>query len=319
MAEERIIDDEYGRGVRLRKTAEGYVDVTDELANADDAEEQVDEVSFEFPMMETEEDDEDLVGLSPEEALALKQKKAEAAERRRAEYAQAVEEGNALLEAGEYDLAEKKFEDALKLDELATDASVGYWKAKTQNFQAPDLFLEEYVGVGIESLEYDLGCEALDIIKKEYHDVFEKRYQELETEELPLAEEVEGKQEARRTILKARLKKSAIKFGIVCVPALLLLVVTIIFALKIPTVMDNRFIPWTIGFGIATFAGFVLCLGVGNTFKNALLIYNKNEKISSTEAGERLLEIRQYKELYAELLVEKEEEEAEDYAYNSLY
>ena len=78
--------------------------------------------------------------------------------------------------------------------------------------------------------------------------------------------------------------------------------------------MDNRFIPWTIGFGIATFAGFALCLGVGNTFKNALLIYNKNEKISSTEAGERLLEIRQYKELYAELLVEKEEEEAEDYA-----
>ena len=32
MAEERIIDDEYGRGVKLRKTAEGFVDVTDELA-----------------------------------------------------------------------------------------------------------------------------------------------------------------------------------------------------------------------------------------------------------------------------------------------
>ena len=29
--EERIIDDEYGRGVRLKKTKDGYVDVTDEL------------------------------------------------------------------------------------------------------------------------------------------------------------------------------------------------------------------------------------------------------------------------------------------------
>ena len=32
--EERIIDDEYGRGIRLKKTKEGYVDVTDELAQA---------------------------------------------------------------------------------------------------------------------------------------------------------------------------------------------------------------------------------------------------------------------------------------------
>ena len=30
--EERIIDDEYGRGIRLKKTKDGYVDVTDELA-----------------------------------------------------------------------------------------------------------------------------------------------------------------------------------------------------------------------------------------------------------------------------------------------
>ena len=27
--EERMIDDEYGRGIKLKKTEEGYVDVTD--------------------------------------------------------------------------------------------------------------------------------------------------------------------------------------------------------------------------------------------------------------------------------------------------
>ena len=37
--EERIIDDEYGRGVRLKKTKDGYVDVTDELAENTDTEE----------------------------------------------------------------------------------------------------------------------------------------------------------------------------------------------------------------------------------------------------------------------------------------
>ena len=313
MAEERIIDDEYGRGVKLRKTKDGYVDVTDELAESD-ATEEADEVTFEFPMME-DEDDEDLVGLSPEEAQALKQQKIEAAERRRAEYAQAVEEGNSLLAAGEYEAAEGKFEEALHLDELAVDAAVGYWRAKTQNFQNPDVFLEDYVNAGIESLEYDLGNEALDAIKKAHRADFEKRVAELEEEERPLAEEVETKQKARREILKARRKKAAIKFACVCVPTLILFICTAVFALKITTVLDNRFVPWTIGFAGVSFVAFIITLAVGNTFKNACAIHAKNEKLSSTEAGQRLLEIRAYKSLYTELLTvatEEENEEAEE-------
>ena len=309
MAEERIIDDEYGRGVKLRKTKEGYVDVTDELAEETEMEE-ADEVSFEFPTME--EDDEDLVGLSPEEALALKKQKAEAAERRKAEYDKAIEDGNALLDAGEYEEAEKKFEEALNLDGLAVEASVGYWRAKTQNFQNPDVLADEYVEEGIASLEYDLGYEATCVIKRDYRAAFEKRYKELEEEELPLAEEVEGKQKARREILKARLKKSGIKFAIAAIPFLILLVCTVVFAAKIPTVRDNRFIPWTIGFGAAAFVAFIVCLGVGNTFKNACKIYSRNEKISSTEQGERLVEIRAYKEFYGELLKAEEEENAQE-------
>ena len=78
--EERIIDDEYGRGIRLKKTKNGYVDVTDELAETDEtevvdenAEENYEEVAFEFP--DLEEDDEDLATLTPEEAIALRKKK----------------------------------------------------------------------------------------------------------------------------------------------------------------------------------------------------------------------------------------------------
>ena len=74
--EERIIDDEYGRGVRLKKTKDGFIDATDETLQ--DWEE-VEEAVFEFPVLETDEDDEDLVGLSPEEAIALRKKKEEEA------------------------------------------------------------------------------------------------------------------------------------------------------------------------------------------------------------------------------------------------
>ena len=48
--EERIIDDEYGRGVRLKKTKDGFVDVTDELTDGTDMEEG-EEITFEFPYL----------------------------------------------------------------------------------------------------------------------------------------------------------------------------------------------------------------------------------------------------------------------------
>ena len=303
MAEERMIDDEYGRGIRLRKTKDGYVDATDELAAGEEYDEEGEEIALEFPVVE-EEDDEDLVGLSTEEALALKKQKAEAAERRQAEYEQAVKEGNELLEAGEYEQAEKQFEKALELDKTATDASVGYWRAKTQNFQDPDVLAEEYLEDGIEILEYDLGEEAASIIKKEYRSVFERRYKELEAEELPLAEEVEGKQAARRALLGARRKKSAVYFVIGTAALTAFLILTAVLALKIPTVPDGRFIPWTIACGVLSLAAFAFFVSVSSRFVNACRIYSKNEKLSSTEKGERLEEIRAYKALYAALLTE---------------
>ena len=92
--EERIVDDEYGRGVRMKKTKDGYVDVTDEQLEDEqmqDGQEQ-DEVEFQFPIMEMEEDDEDLVGLSPEEALALRKQKEEEERLRQEEAARRSEE-----------------------------------------------------------------------------------------------------------------------------------------------------------------------------------------------------------------------------------
>ena len=82
--EERIITDEYGRGIKLKKTKDGYIDATDELAQSaeevEGAEETAqtegeEEVLFEFP--ELEEDDEELATLTAEEAQALKQKREE--------------------------------------------------------------------------------------------------------------------------------------------------------------------------------------------------------------------------------------------------
>ena len=302
--EERIIDDEYGRGVRLKKTKDGYVDVTDEQVD-DGLDEAAEEIAFEFPVMNGDEDDEDLVGLSPEEAAALVKQKEEELKRRKEEYERICGEGEELLDTGSFKTAELKFEKALLLDDEATEASVGYWRAKTENFANPDVLMDEYVDAGIENLEYDLGYQAVDVLREKYQDVFQKRYKELCEEEAPLAIDVESKQSRRRAILAERLKKSAIAFGICLVVGITLLILTVVFGSQILSTKENVHLVPTIICGVAFFFALIAFVVATNKFLNDLRMRAANEKLSSTEEGQRLEEIREYKELYACFLIEK--------------
>ena len=310
--EERIIDDEYGRGVRLRKTKDGYVDVTDDLAG-EEVETAEEEISFEFPVIDNyEQDDEDLVDLSPEEAERVRKEKAEAAARRQAEYEKTCQQGEKLLESGSYHAAEVEFEKALQLDDVATAASVGYWRAKTEDFTNPDVLASEYVDAGIESLEYDLGYEAANVIKQNYRSAFEKRIQELTEEETPLAEKVEEKQDARREILSARKLRWGVAFILCTIPTLALIIATVVVGLKNFGAPDTRYLIPTIVLGVISVGFFVAFMIVTNKYINAGRMYRKNERLSSTEDGLRLLEIRDYKDLYEALLQLNPEEETDE-------
>ena len=303
--EERLVDDEYGRGIRLKKTADGYVDVTDELAEElqeTDGVEETEETAFEFPVLDTDEDDEDLVGLSPEEAEKLRRQKAEAAALRRAEYDEVCKEGEKLLDEGSFHAAELKFEKALGLDRMATEASVGYWRAKTENFANPDALVGEYADASIESLEYDLGMDAVDVIKKEYKEQLQKRYNELAEEEKTLAQEVSAAQERRRGIISARLKKRTLVFFAIFLPMVAALVLGITFAMKIFTPDGEKFVTLTIVFGSVFFLLFLAFIVATNKWINAFRMRGANERLEETTDGARLVEIRDYMTIYACLL-----------------
>lgn len=329
--EERIIDDEYARGIRLKKTKDGYVDVTDELAEEErkaenggtgvetnvgtDADgesgelvveglegeldelpaEDGEEVTFEFP--ELEEDDEDLVNLTPEEAIALRKKKEEEEAARKAEYKRLCEEGEELLVSSSFKAAELKFEKALTLAEDVSEAAVGYWRAKTSDFSNPEILLGEYLETGFESLENDLGEDAVEKIRARYGEVFAKKLSELEEEEKPLEKEVTEKQEKRRAILKKRIASAGKRFALTAVPTVVLLVLAIVFGLKITTRPDGLFVVLTAVAG-ALFVACFIAFGVfTNKLLNALRMNRANEDLSSTEDGEKLLELRAYKAL----------------------
>ena len=298
--EERIIDDEYGRGVRLKKTKDGYVDVTDEAVDQEAVDEE--EAVFEFPTFDTDEDDEDLVGLSPEEAAELRKQKEEALAQRKADYARFCQEGEELLQTGSFHAAELKFEKALELDEEATQACVGYWRAKTSDFTDPDVLIAEYAKSGVESLECDLGEKATEIVKKQYKGEFEKRVKEISAEEAPLAQSVEEKQANRRIVLKARVKRSTIAFLAALIPTAALLVLAVVFGLSNFTTRENTFVVPTVLCGVGFLIAFIVFILFTNKWINALRMRTANEKLSSTQDGVRLVELREYKDLYLALL-----------------
>lgn len=301
--EERIIDDEYGRGVRLRKTKDGYVDVTDEAVDETD-EEIVDaeEINFEFPTFEVGEGEEDLIGLSPEEVEKRRKEEAEKAEQRRAAYEAGVEKGQALLDSDDLSAAAKEFKKAMRFSDEPTEASVGYWTAKTERFTNPDALADEYLDGGVESLEFDVGYEAIKVIRAQYGDSLQARLNDLTVEESPLREEVEEKQKNRRAYLKERLKKSGWIFGISALPFILCAVLAVVFGLKNFSTPDAKYIPATIAFGVGTLVFLIVFALCANKFFNAFRLYRRNEKLESTEAGARLAEIELYKELYEYML-----------------
>ena len=299
--EERILDEEIGRKIRIKKTQDGEMDVVDELSEPDEEPiEGEEEYTFELP--EYLEDDEDLVGLSPEEAMALRKKKQEEAEARRAEYERLLAEGEALLEEGSYRSAELKFEKALMLDDEAMVATVGYWRAKTENFTNPDVLMDEYVEEGYDSLEYDLGRRAVEQIRMNYREKFRRRYDELAKEEAPLRAEVEEAQARRRELLKPRRARCFIGFLVSAVPFLVALILTIVFGLSNFTVKDDSYILPTIIAGSVAFVSFIVFGVFTNKYINACRIYRTNERLSSTDDGARLEELEAYKWLYQQFI-----------------
>ena len=314
--EERIIDDEYGRGVRLKKTKDGYVDVTDELAERENAElpqeDDGEEIAFEFPEFAIDEDDEELATLTPEEAKELLRRREEEAKARQAEYEKDCQDGEELLATGSYHAAELKFEKALMLDDIAIRATVGYWRAKTADFTDPDVLADEYAEEGTDALEHDLGTQALQIIKQDYQSVFENRVKKLQEEEKPLSQTVEEKREKRRVILHERLKHSTLAACLWSIPALLFLVLSIIFGVKNFSTKGDEFVVWTIVSIALFFVSLIVEAFKANKAINDRRMYRANNRLRSTEEGKRLADLMAKRKFYEALLPVKVQETAEE-------
>ncbi len=310
--EERLIDDEYGKGVRMKKTKDGYVladEYVSEGVELENEAQEEEEIAFEFPTFEAGEGEDDLIGLDPEELQKRLAERERIEAEKRAEYEKLCEAGNALLAKQDFENAEKEFEKASLILEEHTEASLGFWRAKTQGFASAKALVEEYEEAGVENLAYDLGEDAVAILKAEQRELFQKEYDALLEDEAPLKEKFESKQESRREYLKKRLKKSSIIFGISAIPFIAFVVLTAVYIRLIFQTQYGENIPFAVAFGVLAVVFFILFVIAGNRFSISLRLHLKNERTDSTDDGARLVQISLQKEVYEFFLKQEEKEE----------
>ena len=326
--EERIIDDEYGRGIRLKKTKDGYVDATDELAeeaklpesaetdkaqpeglqdaleakaeNVSDGEEgdaeAADEVLFEFP----EEDDEELAALSAEEAAALIKKREEERKQREEKAAKLCEAGEKLLESAADNKTDDKadeeacekaaaaFDEALCVLPSYERAALGFWRAKTYYGKNLQPLLDEWASAGYDEFEATFGEECANTLKEEWKESVIAEKKKRDEAIAPMKKEYEEKTEKRRAILKERTFNARKKFIPLMSVEIALLVFAAVFALNIFSRADAVFVWLTAACG----AAFVLALPffcvAASRFFHASSLAHANELKSSTKEGRAL-------------------------------
>ena len=349
--EERIIDDEYGRGIRLKKTKDGYVDATDELSERDEAEngekettakldgeleneieneledeidgeelqaEAADEVYFEFP----EEDDEELAALSAEDAAALIKKREEERKKREEKSEALCAEGETLLgkaktESGEaaetaYQEAAEKFDAALVETPCYKRAALGFWRAKTHFGADLQPLYNEWASYGYEEFASTFGEEAARALQSEWQEKIESEKSRLTAEIAPLKKDFEEKTEKRRAVLKERVYETRKKFVPALSAEIALLVFTIIFAVNIFSREDALFVWLTVAGGALFVVALPFFCLAASHFAHAVALSRANESKRSTEEGRTLESLEDALEFLTDMSSSQEETSEEE-------
>lgn len=293
--EERLIDKEDERLIRIKKKADG-VDAEDVLTpegEEDAASEE--EVLVTLPEAEEgadEEYDEDLVGLTATELKRELERRKKAEEEAKAECAK-------LAEAAKAELADGNFEQATALYVQATyypfvdDAILkGLWTARTKNFTDNSSFYDSDCAEEFSAASDEVKA----FVREKVAETLQKERAALEKEEAELAPQVLEKQKTRQQAFEDNRKYYSLR---------LLIFLGLLVAFGIATGVSGYFIVRTRTniplimtgvFGALALVSFVVALVYLVKFAGANKLCRENDKLSSTEEGARLVQLREHLE-----------------------
>ncbi len=292
--DERILDDEDERLIKIKRTQEG-TDAVDALL--EEGEEDETEVLLDFPE-EGEEYDEDLVGLSPEQLAAEKARREEEARKAQEECDSLVAEGKALLEEGKFEEAETFFDQATLFVPNDTEAVRGLWLARTQNFTSTEPFYDEDYALEVaQSTD-----EVKGFIRENAGEKLEGERKELLREAEPLREKVKAGQDSRRGAFLANKKYYAWRTLAVLAAAVLAIVGILVSASFLTSTRSSLPVVFLIVCAVLAVVLVIVWLLFLRKLLVAVRLCRDNEKLSSTQEGEVLAEIEDKLRCLADVL-----------------
>ena len=305
--EERLVDKEDERLIRIKKKAEG-MDAEDALTEeGEESAESEEEVLVTLPEEDgsDEEDyDEDLVGLTATELKRELERRKKAEEEAREEYDKLVSAGKEALESDDFENADSLFSQATCYPFADAETVTLLWTARTKNFTDTETFYdpdhaEEF------SAESD---EAKAFVREKMGEQLNGERQALQSEEAQIAPAVLEKQEERRQAFAGNRKYYTVRLCIFLGLLGLFAIGTIVSATYIVRTLSSLPVILTGVFGGLTLIAFIVALVYLMKFSGANKLCRTNDRLSSTEAGARLVRLREKLECL-KLILEDETEE----------
>lgn len=283
--ERRVLEEDELRTIKVKRNAEeGIDDVLDPLAEEGIEDE---ELIIEIPEPESDEYDEDLVGLTPE------QLKAELARREQAER-EAMQKRDELIKEGQTRLSEEDFEGAIAFFEQAVlydseseEATRGLWLARTRNFTDDTPFYEEETALEVSQA----NDRTKAFLREQVGERLSVKRAELEAQAAPLREKVTEGQNARRGAFQENRKYYLLRFSIFTALAVAFAVGCAVSASYLVRTTGSAPLVCLICFAALTFVSLIVALLFSRKLVVAVRLCRANERLSSTEEGAKLEEL----------------------------
>lgn len=286
--EERTLDDDIEKGLKLRKKEELEGEaVTDEAAEEEQTE--GGDIVLDIPVVD--EENEELADMTPEQAAAYIKQREEEQAKLLEQKDDLKAEAAAAEKEGENDRAEELYYNILELDPADLTANVGYARKITKDFSDYEDFdsVKEIYEKGVYNAEEDFTA----AIKDTCGDNIRAEIGALKGEEAELSKKVEEKRASRRDAFKADYKTKLKLFLRSLIIFVVFATLTVIFALNIASVKTSTFLVLTIVFGVISFVWLVLLLIDTNKFSTAAHRVKENERDRATKDGKALIALRE--------------------------
>lgn len=283
--EERIIDKDDPKIIRLKRTEEGETDAVDPLAE-DDGERIEEELVFDASR---EEYDEDLVGLTPSQLEKELERRRKAEEEARAECGRLVEEAEEALAGGDYLKAESCFSQATCYSFADERILKGLWIARTKDFTDYEPF---YVSAHAEEFSA-MDKEAKEFVRERVGEKLSAEREEMRKAEEEIAPPIEKRQEERRAAFRENRRYYLVRIFVLLVCLAAAIVGAAVSAYYIVRTTGIAPVVLTAAFGAIAFGLLCGLLYLLRQFIIADRLCRANEDLASTDEGARLKSLRE--------------------------